>query len=213
MRRNRRFGVLAAILLIAPGRWPERPPPSRRSRRKGSDSPSARPDGRGTPLAVGQVCKMADRRTAGQAGHRWKTPYALQRVRRCRRCGLGSLYSPAAETLVDATGECPVRLAGRRRAEGGLGTVVDGRTGAELGQSGPTRRCRVQGTRPQAAGPHCHCPTVRQDAAKIHEEGPQIIQAGAANHASTSLKEGFKNHKAAFADGLIRFYAHALPEK
>lgn len=48
--------------------------------------------------------------------------------------------------------------------------------------------------------------------AKIREEGPQIIQAGMENHASTSLKEGFKHHPAAFRDHLIRFYAHTVPK-
>jgi hypothetical protein len=49
--------------------------------------------------------------------------------------------------------------------------------------------------------------------AKIREEGPQIIQAGRDNHTSTSLKEGFKHHRAAFRDGLILFFAHAIPAK
>jgi hypothetical protein len=51
----------------------------------------------------------------------------------------------------------------------------------------------------------------KRSEAKIRDEGPQIIQAGRDNHASTSLKEGFKHHKAAFSDGLIRFFAHPLP--
>jgi hypothetical protein len=49
--------------------------------------------------------------------------------------------------------------------------------------------------------------------AKIREEGPQIIQAGMENHASTSLKDGFKHHPAAFRDNLIRFYSHAVPKE
>ena len=48
---------------------------------------------------------------------------------------------------------------------------------------------------------------------KIREEGPQIIQAGMENHASTSLREGFKHHPATFRDNLIRFYSHAVPAK
>jgi hypothetical protein len=48
--------------------------------------------------------------------------------------------------------------------------------------------------------------------AKVREDGPQIIQAGMENHASTSLKEGFKHHRTAFRDGLIRFFAHSVPE-
>jgi hypothetical protein len=49
--------------------------------------------------------------------------------------------------------------------------------------------------------------------AKIREEGPQIIQAGMENHASTSLREGFKHHPTAFRDNLIRFYSHTVPKE
>jgi hypothetical protein len=55
-------------------------------------------------------------------------------------------------------------------------------------------------------------PSIKSEA-KIREEGPQIIQAGMENHASTSLKEGFKHHKGAFGGGLIRFYTHTVPAK
>jgi hypothetical protein len=55
-------------------------------------------------------------------------------------------------------------------------------------------------------------PSVKS-AAQIREEGPQIIQAGMENHASTSLKEGFKHHPTALRDNLIRFYAHPIPAK
>ena len=49
--------------------------------------------------------------------------------------------------------------------------------------------------------------------ATIQAEGPQVIQAGLENHASTSLKEGFKHHRAAFREGQIRYFAHPLPAK
>ncbi len=48
----------------------------------------------------------------------------------------------------------------------------------------------------------------KKSAQKIQEEGPQIIQAGASNHRSTSLKEGFKHHPAAWKDHKVRYYAH-----
>jgi len=44
----------------------------------------------------------------------------------------------------------------------------------------------------------------------IQEEGPQITQAGLENHASTSLKEGFKHHKRAWKDRKVRFYSHVV---
>ncbi len=42
---------------------------------------------------------------------------------------------------------------------------------------------------------------------KIPFEGPQIIQAGATNANSTSVKEGFRHHANAFPNG-VRYYVH-----
>jgi hypothetical protein len=48
-----------------------------------------------------------------------------------------------------------------------------------------------------------------QDQLKI--EGPQIIQAGMTNYASTTVKEGFKHHPGAWGDDpKVRFFVHAL---
>lgn len=47
-----------------------------------------------------------------------------------------------------------------------------------------------------------------KSAERIKQEGPQIIQAGATNHNSTSAKEGFKHHAGAFPDG-IKYYVHS----
>ena len=44
----------------------------------------------------------------------------------------------------------------------------------------------------------------------IRLEGPQIIQAGASNYISTSLKEGFRHHPGAFEKNEIRFFTHAV---
>ncbi len=44
----------------------------------------------------------------------------------------------------------------------------------------------------------------------IEREGPQIIQAGGTNYASTSLKQGFAGHKAAWTHNEVRYYAHAV---
>jgi hypothetical protein len=48
----------------------------------------------------------------------------------------------------------------------------------------------------------------------IQTEGPQVIQAGGTNYASTSLKTGFRQHRGAWLsadDHQIRFYAHPVP--
>lgn len=51
-----------------------------------------------------------------------------------------------------------------------------------------------------------------KSAAKIQEEGPQIVQAGADNFVSASLKDGFRHHKGAFEKKEIAFYAHAIED-
>jgi hypothetical protein len=42
----------------------------------------------------------------------------------------------------------------------------------------------------------------------VRQEGPRIIQAGHDNYVDASLKEGFKRHDGAFAEGKIKFFAH-----
>jgi hypothetical protein len=44
----------------------------------------------------------------------------------------------------------------------------------------------------------------------LQENGPQIIQAGNHNHASTNVRIGFLNHPGAWPDGVL-YYVHSLP--
>jgi len=44
----------------------------------------------------------------------------------------------------------------------------------------------------------------------IVQEGPQIIQAGTNNFASTTLKGGFAGHPTAWSGRQVRFWAHAI---
>ena len=44
---------------------------------------------------------------------------------------------------------------------------------------------------------------------ELRRDGPQIIQAGQHNHASTVVRVGFANHRGAFPDG-VRYYVHEL---
>ncbi len=46
---------------------------------------------------------------------------------------------------------------------------------------------------------------------EILADGPEIIQAGGHNYASTTLKVGFADHPAAWRDNEIRYYEHDLP--
>ncbi len=47
--------------------------------------------------------------------------------------------------------------------------------------------------------------------AEILADGPQIIQAGGHNYTSTTLRQGFADHPAAWRDNEVRYYAHELP--
>jgi hypothetical protein len=51
-----------------------------------------------------------------------------------------------------------------------------------------------------------------KSAAAILAEGPQVTQAGGSNYRSTSLKQGFAGHPAAWRDAEVRYYAHRLPD-
>lgn len=47
--------------------------------------------------------------------------------------------------------------------------------------------------------------------AEILDEGPQIIQAGGHNYASTPLRRGFADHPAAWNNNEVVYYEHDLP--
>ena len=44
----------------------------------------------------------------------------------------------------------------------------------------------------------------------IRVEGPQVTQAGGTNYRSTSLRQGFAGHPAAWTHAEVRYYAHAI---
>jgi len=50
-----------------------------------------------------------------------------------------------------------------------------------------------------------------KDAALLRAEGPQITQAGGTNYRSTSLRQGFAGHPAAFERGEVVYVAHEVP--
>jgi hypothetical protein len=61
-----------------------------------------------------------------------------------------------------------------------------------------------------------HIAIVRPDdktAADIERDGPQVTQAGSANHRSITLRLGFAGHPLAWEGHEVRFYAHAVKPK
>jgi hypothetical protein len=58
-----------------------------------------------------------------------------------------------------------------------------------------------------------HIAIIRPDQKTVQsviEEGPQITQAGATNYLSTTLKQGFVSHPAAWNKKEVRFFAHPI---
>src|SRR5208282_4038112 len=49
-----------------------------------------------------------------------------------------------------------------------------------------------------------------KSAAALARDGPQIIQAGAQDHASWTAREAFGEHRGAWPDS-VRFFAHIVP--
>jgi hypothetical protein len=49
-----------------------------------------------------------------------------------------------------------------------------------------------------------------KDATALQIDGPQITQAGGTNYRSTTLRQGFAGHPAAWSRGEVRFYAHEI---
>ena len=49
-----------------------------------------------------------------------------------------------------------------------------------------------------------------RDRAGVEKDGPQVIQAGATNANSTTLRAGFRHHPDAWGKGEVRFYRHEV---
>jgi len=63
---------------------------------------------------------------------------------------------------------------------------------------------------PEASGHIAILRPSTKSEAEIRAEGPQIIQAGGHNYASTSTKQGFKYHPGAFEKGELLYFVHPL---
>ena len=93
---------------------------------------------------------------------------------------------------------CSAALPGRR--DHARGTLIGpNRIVAVYKESDPQRPGHVAIVRPS---------TKRDEL--IDAEGPQIIQAGAHNARSTSLKQGFIHHPDAWGQQKVRYFAHKL---
>jgi hypothetical protein len=100
-------------------------------------------------------------------------------------------------------------LATKGSAEGWF-KVGSGQRGQQLANEGFLVVAGYKSRTPRVSG---HIAIVRPDDKReeaLRSEGPEIIQAGGTNYRSTSLRHGFRQHRGAFEQGDIRFFAHAV---
>ena len=93
-------------------------------------------------------------------------------------------------------------------SESGWKSVKDPLVAQHLANKGQLIVVAFKEANPEKSG---HIAVVRpstKSVEQIHHEGPQIIQAGATNANSTSVKEGFKHHLGAFPQG-VTYYVHS----
>ncbi|MGA2083215.1 MAG: hypothetical protein ABSH53_21780 [Holophaga sp.] len=99
-------------------------------------------------------------------------------------------------------------------ADRGWRPVGSPREAQELANQGQVVVAVYASPNPERSG---HIALVRpadKPEALLEEEGPQVVQAGAENAASASLKVGFRHHREAWAsdkDFRVSFYVHAGP--
>jgi hypothetical protein len=126
----------------------------------------------------------------------------------CERLGVYLLRPPEHRGTLLANAQFDWLPAQGR--ESGWSPVADGKTAQELANRGTLVVAVYQNHDPKKSG---HIAIIRPSTktdAEIEMEGPEVTQAGGTNHNSCSLKEGFRNHPAAFEKGEIRFFSHAV---
>ncbi len=145
-------------------------------------------------------------------GRKGKTHCSAFAAAACERLGIELLRPPehGQKNLANAQHDW---LAGR--GEGfGWRAVPSPFEAQDLANGGQVVAVVYRNPDPNKSG---HIALVRpsdKPAALIQAEGPQIIQAGGTNHASTSVKIGFRRHKGAWVDAdrfAVRFYVHPSP--
>lgn len=126
----------------------------------------------------------------------------------CERLGVYLLRPPEHRPTLLANGQYDWLVT--KGTENGWSAVADGRAAQELANAGVLVVAVYKNRDPEKSG---HTAIVRpstKSVAEIRAEGPEVIQAGGTNANSCSLKKGFGNHKAAFANNEILFFSHPV---
>ena len=127
----------------------------------------------------------------------------------CERLGVYLLHPPEHSVVLLANAQYDWLPEQGRDA--GWKALADGVTAQDSANRGELVVAVYKNHDPKKSG---HIAIVRsgaKSAAQIALEGPEVIQAGGHNFNRTSLKRGFANHPAGFAQNEIRFYAHPVP--
>jgi len=156
--------------------------------------------------------RLADWRTGDPAPRKGSTHCSAFLAAACERFGIDMLHPPEHSENFLATAQTEwLRREGPRHGW----TPVDSPFRAqELANQGQVVVVMYPSPDPAKSG---HAALVRasdKSGAMLEAEGPQIIQAGAQNAASTSVKEGFRHHRGAWVSGhdfTVQFFAHAAP--
>jgi len=122
------------------------------------------------------------------------------------RLGVPILEPPEHPQTLLASAQC--RWLGKQGSAVGWYAVPSGLEAQRRANAG---ELVVACTRSVDAGEPGHIAIVRpapSTALRIATRGPQVIQAGARNWNSTSLRRGFEHHRWAWAHGRIEYFAH-----
>ena len=156
--------------------------------------------------------RLADWRTGEAAARKGSTHCSAFLAAACERIGIDMLHPPEHGEAFLATAQTEW-LRGEGRAHGW--TPVDSPFLAQdLANQGQVVVVMFPSADPARSG---HAALVRASAkgrAELEEEGPQIIQAGGRNATSTTVKEGFRQHRGAWVSAheyQVLFFAHAGP--
>jgi hypothetical protein len=130
----------------------------------------------------------------------------------CQRLGVYLLRPPDQGRMMLANAQAA--WLPREGVEQGWRPVADPFQAQSLANQGVIVVAVIPGANPRLSG---HIALVRpadKPEALVADEGPQVIQAGAENAASTSLRQGFRHHPGAWnsaKDYGVAFFAHDLP--
>jgi hypothetical protein len=156
--------------------------------------------------------RLADWRTGEPAARKGSTHCSAFLAAACERIGVDMLHPPEHGENFLATAQTDwLRQEGPRHGW----TPVDSPSRAqELANQGQVVVVMFPSSDPRKSGHAALVLASDKSGALLEAEGPQIIQAGAQNAASTSVKEGFRHHRGAWVSGhdyTVQFFAHAPP--